>query len=196
MAGSTRAERESLKAFLSRADDGSVRLAFRRNPETMLRRCVMAGTSNDPHCLPADPAGNRRFVALTVRADPDGAAGVRLYLTNFREQLWAEALHRYREGEPAYLPSDLVEAQTAANAGAVQVDETVEGALLDFLEHCGAGERFRVVDVRRSLQPRLGDALPSDKRLSVELQRLGCEYVDQVRIDGQRGRWWFPPTPF
>ena len=47
MAGSTRAERESLKAFLSRTDDGSVRLAFRRNPETLLRRCVIAGTSNE-----------------------------------------------------------------------------------------------------------------------------------------------------
>ena len=36
MAGSTRAELESLKSFLTRQDDGSVRLAYRRNPETML----------------------------------------------------------------------------------------------------------------------------------------------------------------
>ena len=46
MAGSGRADLESLKAFLTRTDDGSVRLAYRRNPETMLRRCIIAGTTN------------------------------------------------------------------------------------------------------------------------------------------------------
>ena len=196
MAGSTRAERESLKAFLSRTDDGSVRLAFRRNPETLLRRCVMAGTSNDPHCLPADPAGNRRFVVLTVRKGPDGAAGVRMYLKEFRDQLWAEALYRYREGEAAHLPADLARAQSVANSAAVQVDETLEDALLGYIDGLADGERFRVMDVRRSLRQRFGDGMPSDKRLSVELQRLECEYVGQGRVNGQRGRWWHAPVPF
>ena len=50
MAGSTRAELESLKAFLSRTDDGAVRLAYRRNPETALRRCIIVGTSNGLAC--------------------------------------------------------------------------------------------------------------------------------------------------
>ena len=97
MAGSTRAERESLKAFLSRQDDGSVRLAFRRNPETLLRRCVIAGTSNDPHCLPADPSGNRRFVALPLQPGVHGVRGIRPYMQEFREQLWAEALDRFHK---------------------------------------------------------------------------------------------------
>ena len=112
MAGATRAERESLKAFLSRTDDGSVRLAYRRNPETMLRRCVLAGSTNDPHCLPADPSGNRRFVVVTVEAAGAGPAGVQAYLKANREQLWAEALHRYHEGEEAWLPQSLADAQT------------------------------------------------------------------------------------
>ena len=196
MAGSTRAERESLKAFLSRTDDGSVRLAFRRNPETMLRRCVMAGTSNDPHCLPPDPSGNRRFVAITVRGGPDGAAGVRLYLKNFREQLWAEALHRYREGEAAYLPPDLASAQTTVNAGAVSVDETIEDALLAFLAEQPAGRHFRIADARVWLRPHLGGDMPSHKRLGAELQRLGCESAGRARINGKLGRWWLPAVAF
>ena len=126
MAGSTRAERESLKAFLSRTDDGSVRLAYRRNPETLLRRCVIAGTTNDPHCLPADPSGNRRFVVVTVEAAGAGPAGVQAYLDANRVQLWAEALHRFHAGEEAWLPQSLTEAQTAANRSAVQVDENRE----------------------------------------------------------------------
>ena len=55
MAGSTRADIASLKAFLSRTDDGAVRLAYRGDPELMLRRAVIVGAAdrNDP--LPNDP---------------------------------------------------------------------------------------------------------------------------------------------
>ena len=75
MAGSTRAELESLKAFLSRPDDGAVRLAYRRNPETMLRRAIIVGTTNDEYCLPNDPSGNRRFVIVKVGSKPDRCDG-------------------------------------------------------------------------------------------------------------------------
>ena len=194
MAGSTKAERESLKAFLSRTDDGAVRLAYRRNPETMRRRCVMAGTSNDHACLPADPSGNRRFVALNVRSGLDGAAGVRAYLDDARDQLWVEALHRYHAGEVAYLPADLIAAQTAANAGAVSVDESLEDELLRFLD--GREEPFRIKDLRGSLVVPSGGDRPSDKRLGVELQRLGCESLGLQRHRSERGRWWNPPVPF
>ena len=46
MAGSMRAELESLKSFLTRTDDGAVRLAYRRNRETTPRRCTIVGTAN------------------------------------------------------------------------------------------------------------------------------------------------------
>ena len=55
MAGATRAELESLKAFVSRQNDGSVRLAYRRDPESTPRRCIIVGTSNNMNCLPNDP---------------------------------------------------------------------------------------------------------------------------------------------
>lgn len=71
MAGSTRAEIERLKSFLSRTDDGNVRLAYRRNPEPLLRRAVVVGTTNQTDPLPNDPAGNRRFVIVRVRPRPD-----------------------------------------------------------------------------------------------------------------------------
>ena len=54
MTGSTRAEIQSLKAFLSRTNDGGIRLAWRRNPEPMPRRCILVGTSNEAECLPND----------------------------------------------------------------------------------------------------------------------------------------------
>jgi len=192
MAGSVRAERESLKALLSRTDDGAVRLAYRRNPETMLRRCIIVGTSNDPHCLPLDPSGNRRFVVLTVRAGPDGAAGVRNYLAANRDQLWAEAVHRYHAGETAYLPEALSTAQAEANAAAISVNESLEDAVLSFLD--GQQKPFRISDVRAFIKPIPEGETPSDRALAQELRRLDCEPLGLQSIDGRKGRFWKPPA--
>ena len=131
MARSTRAELESLKSFLSRTDDGAVRLAYRRNPETALRRCIIVGTSNDPTCLPNDPSGNRRFVSVVLRGgDP---AALRAYMNERREQLWAEALAVYRIGVEARLPDDLHEAQSATNEQVRRRDDILEDTLADWL---------------------------------------------------------------
>ena len=67
MAGSTRAELQSLKSFATAQDDGNVRLAYRRNPEPSPRRCVIVGTADRDTCLPNDPAGLRRFCACELR---------------------------------------------------------------------------------------------------------------------------------
>ena len=117
MAGSTRAELESLKAFLSRTDDGGVRLAYRANPEPLPRRCIIVGTTNLSNPLPNDPTGNRRFVAVNVRPGSEGAAGVRDYLDEHREQLWAEALALYRAGLEPRLPNSLEDAATRRERG-------------------------------------------------------------------------------
>ena len=79
MAGTNRAELEALKAFLSRTND-RVRLVWRRNPESMPRRAIIIGTTNDHHPLPNDPTGNRRFVPIVVQPGEGGAEGVRRYL--------------------------------------------------------------------------------------------------------------------
>ena len=47
LAGLNRAEIEALKAFLTRQDDGGVRLSWRRNPNPMPRRAIIIGTTND-----------------------------------------------------------------------------------------------------------------------------------------------------
>ena len=104
MMGSTRADLSRLKAFLSRADDGATRRAYRRNPEPHPRRVVIVGSTNQPDCLPNDPSGNRRFVPIALTTG--NVDHVRSYLDEHRGQLWAEALYRYRAGEAAYLPDD------------------------------------------------------------------------------------------
>ena len=109
LTGFRRAELESLKAFISRCDDGATRLAYRRDPETALRRFILVGTSNDTECLPNDPSGNSRYVPIQCGE----GSHVEPYLDAHREQLWAEGLAHYRgEGKlRANLPRRLMELQ-------------------------------------------------------------------------------------
>ena len=111
LTGFARAELESLKAFISRRDDGATRLAYRRDPETTLRRSILVGTSNDVECLPNDPSGNTRFVPIQCGA----GSHVEPFLAKHRVQLWAEALATWREsgGEArANLPRNLMSLQS------------------------------------------------------------------------------------
>ena len=132
MTGSTKAEVETIKKFLSRTND-NIRLTYRRDPSPLLRRCMIVGTTNDPRCLPNDASGNRRFLPVPcLDGDP---AKTRAYLDEHREQMWAEALHRVRTGhETAYLPDNLKGAQAALTEQYRAVDEVAEeviGAWLD-----------------------------------------------------------------
>ena len=128
MAGSTRAELESLKAFLSRTDDGGIRMAYRRNPEAMPRRCIIVGTSNNPECLPNDASGNRRFVPVNLSdGDPETLTK---FMNGNRIQLWAEALYMWAvENRQAWLPRSLKVAQSKVTEIARRKDELLEHAI-------------------------------------------------------------------
>ena len=144
MTGATRAELDRLKAFLSRVEDGTVRLAYRANPEPLPRRSVIVGSTNQSDCLPNDPSGNRRFVPIGITAGD--AARVRSWFDYNRLQLWAEALHRYRAEEEAYLPDDLVGIQAKATERHRAADDVIENLVDEWLERPDLPELFRLED--------------------------------------------------
>ena len=190
MAGSTRAELESLKAFLSRTDDGAVRLAYRRNPETALRRCIIVGTSNDRTCLPNDPSGNRRFVSVVLRGgDP---AALRGYLNEHRAQLWAEALAAYRTGVEARLPDDLNEAQKATNEQMRRRDDILEDALANWLP--AAPKSFTLAEA--AVGCRIADSGRAARLSMRDQHRLGAALTTagfvkrRESVDGKRVMLW------
>lgn len=95
---------EAYKAFISKQDD-SYRPAYGRKVEVYPRQCVFFASTNEPAFLKGD-TGNRRF--WTVECDKDVICkDVWEQLPNEREQIWAEAVHRFREGERLYLPREL-----------------------------------------------------------------------------------------
>jgi len=86
-----KSEVTALKAFIS-ARAPRFRSAYARRTVEHPRRCVFAATTNEGSYL-ADSTGNRRFWPLECeRADCEA-------LQRDRDQLWAEALYRLRNGE-------------------------------------------------------------------------------------------------
>ena len=145
MAGSTRAELESLKAFLSTTAD-RVRLSYRRDPETLSRRSIVIGTSNGEP-LPNDSTGNRRFVSVHLRAG--NVPRLRAYLDDVRLQLWAEAVALYRAGVEAWLPVELAVRQAESNEHGRRSDELLEDRIDEWLPQ-RAGEPFTLETVARA----------------------------------------------
>jgi putative DNA primase/helicase len=89
---------DRVKAFISSAVD-SYRPPFGRSNKDFPRQSVFIGSVNKGAYLP-DETGNRRFWPVEVgRLDFAG-------LAQDRDQLWAEALYRYMDGEPRYPQSD------------------------------------------------------------------------------------------
>ena len=113
--GMSRAELNSLKAFLSRNSD-HYRAAYARRADDQKRRCVIVGTTNEIDCLPNDSTGNRRFVAVKVApSSKENAREIKKTLDECREQIWAEALALEKENIPVYIPPELEKAQAEEN---------------------------------------------------------------------------------
>lgn len=86
-----KASKLTIKKILSTAED-RFRTPYDKHPQRHPRQCVFAGTTNDNQYL-SDPTGARRFWPVEVGSiDIDG-------IRKDREQLFAEALHRYKKGE-------------------------------------------------------------------------------------------------
>lgn len=100
----TRAEAQAQKAFLSRQAD-TQRAAYARMAKTVQRQCVFIGTMNVEAGMGylKDTTGNRRF--WPVKTEKISIPK----LKRDRDQLFAEALFRYRAGETLYIDDHAVE---------------------------------------------------------------------------------------
>ena len=107
---------EAYKNFISKQED-NYRPAYARKTETFPRQCVFFATTNEPNFLKGS-TGNRRF--WTVECGEDiTTKDVWDDLPGEVDQIWAEAVVRFQEGETLYLSHELEtksrELQTAHN---------------------------------------------------------------------------------
>ena len=194
MAGASKADIEAMKSFLSRTDDGGVRRAYRRDPEPSPRRCVIVGTADREQPLPND-SNLRRFVPIYLNSagNQTMAADVRAILNDEREQLWAEALAMYRDGQEARLPDELKTLQAVATDAARAPDQIIEDAVTTWAEgrdgftlaQCAAGVGM-ADSPEKATRLHMGDQL----RLGRVLTGLGFT-KRQARLDGKPSMRWY-----
>lgn len=120
-----------IKQFLSKLDD-QYRGAYGRHVKNQVRRSIFFGTTNDHEYL-HDPTGNRRFWPVDTR--PEFATKKIFHdLTDSEiDQIWAEAVMRWRMGEPLYLSKEM-EDEAERRRQAHMVSDPLEGIIGDFIE--------------------------------------------------------------
>lgn len=125
-----RTDEARIKQFLSLRSD-RFRAAYGRHVKDILRCCVFFGTTNTPVFL-RDKTGNRRFWPVDVGVVPRTKTVWR-DLDDELDQIWAEAVMRWRLGEKLYLTGELEELARAEQENHREVSSK-EGIVLDFVE--------------------------------------------------------------
>ncbi len=189
-----------IKQFLSLRVD-RFRAAYGRLVKELPRRCVFFGTTNSDEYL-QDDTGNRRFWPVdtginqprkSIWRDLDGEIG----------QLWAEAVLRWRMGEPLYLPPEVTDAAEQAQESHRERD-IKEGLVLDFIAKPVPWDwETWTLDKRRTFWSGgvAGDVITEPRKKICALE-VWCEafgglqrdmrYADTVRINAiiqRSGKW-------
>lgn len=129
MAAARKSEVEQIKSFISKQAD-NYRAAYGHRTQEHLRQCAFFGSTNDDEFL-RDATGARRFWPVVV--DNTGREMADYLTGDTVDQIWAEAVQAFRNGEHWYLSE---EAEDAARQ--VQEDHTEEsvnaGQIREFLE--------------------------------------------------------------
>lgn len=176
LAALRKSELEGVKAFLTRRVD-RYRPPYGRREVAVPRQCVFIATTNEGSYL-RDPSGNRRF--WPVRCGRIDLAA----LERDRDQLLAEAMHRYAQGD-AWHPTGAEVELTATEQESRLLLTELEQLVADFaaqLEAAGTRETtMRAVLEACGLERGSGDYVERAGRLgpqvSAALHRAGWERV-------------------
>ncbi|WP_063995456.1 virulence-associated E family protein [Bradyrhizobium sp.] len=174
----SRAEATQLKAFISRAVE-RYRPSFGRREVNEPRQCVFVGTTNRNNYL-RDETGGRRFWPIKT-----GVIEIEA-LARHRDQLFAEAVARYREGARWWPDKDFErECIMPEQASRYEADAWEEN-IADYLKK---HDKVTVGQVAREAldieTPRIGTA--DQRRVAAALEQLGWR---RLKPDSQGKRWW------
>lgn len=140
LAGIKKMDVETVKSFISRTDD-KYRASYGLNVESHPRQCVVVGSTNCESGFLRDITGNRRFWPVRV----GGNSLKKAWEITEVDQIWAEAIVKYRAGEELFLKGDDAAMAFAEQADAMESDER-EGLVRDYLERLLPGN-WREMDL-------------------------------------------------
>ena len=128
LAGLKRSEVETVKAYLSKRID-IYRAPYGRRTVEYPRQCVFCGTTNESHFLKGD-TGNRRFWVIDIVPSLRKHHNWMAALDRDRDQLWAEAVHYYHNGEKLYLAGEM---ETAARQRQMEYNDDSDDPMIAML---------------------------------------------------------------
>jgi putative DNA primase/helicase len=187
-----RSDRERTKAFMSRPID-NYRPVWGHRRVKQPRQCIFGGTTNDNEYL-NDPTGGRRWWPIKC-----GEIDIEALKAD-RDQLWAEALARYRAGERWWLEGDEIIALAQREQAARSRTDVWDERISKFLSE----QMIKAKDANREIFLTRADVLHElgipDKdqtqihanRVSDCLVRFGWERF-QVGKGSLRGTWAYRP---
>ena len=125
-------EAEAVKAYITSQED-SYRPPYGKHVQTIPRRCMFIGTTNNPQFL-TDKTGNRRFYPVKVQSFAyklyDNEKAVKEYIA----QAWAEAVYLYKKGElQPFAKKEVLDQIRQAQEAAMEDDWRI-GAIEQYLE--------------------------------------------------------------
>lgn len=128
LAGIKKMDVETVKSFITRTDD-KYRQSYGVSVESHPRSCIIVGTTNSDGGFLRDITGNRRFWPVRVM----GHGKYHAWELTEVDQIWAEAIQRYKAGEELFLKGALAEEAVSQQRDAMESDDR-EGLVAEYLE--------------------------------------------------------------
>lgn len=184
MAGFRKADRESIKHYVSKQED-TYRPAYGKSVETYKRQNIFIGTSNVREFL-NDPTGNRRFMPVDVVLE-NIKKDVWKDLDGDIDQIWAEAVYLYRAGEKLYLSEEAESIARYEQSAHSEVDErrgVIEYYLAKKLPSNWA--KLGIDERRMYLEDPDNDFTEGEHRTRVCMAEIWCECLGKSKTDMDR----------
>lgn len=125
-------EAEAVKAYITSQED-SYRPPYGKHVQTIPRRCMFIGTTNNPQFL-TDKTGNRRFYPVKCQSFAYKMYDNEEAIKDYIRQAWAEAVRLYKEGKlQPFARKEVLEQIRAAQEAAME-DDWRTGAIMQYLE--------------------------------------------------------------
>lgn len=188
LAAMKRYEVETVKQFTSKSED-SYRAAYGHHVETHKRQCVFFGTTNTYDFL-KDMTGNRRFLPVDVHPEKAAKDVWNDLDAKTVDQIWAEAVSLFRNGEKFYLWDDDLKRMAEEVQDSHLEESPLTGAVLAFLDK-KIPKNWDEIDLCAKRDFIRGESFVSDIKGEVYRDKvcaleIWCELFDGERKDLSR----------
>lgn len=178
----SKADTTRIKEFITRRVE-RYRPSYGRCEVEEPRQCTFIGTTNKDNYLRDETGGRRFWPIYTTRIDLDG-------LARDRDQLFAEAVHRYRRGEQWWPDRAFERQQIAPQQEARYEADAWEQPIADYLATVSRTTIGDVASAALSMtHKQVGTA--DQRRIGAAMERLGWKRGKRT----EKGRFWEPVRP-